>query len=295
VIETAAASGLALLPEAKRNPMLTSSYGTGELIIAAIENGVREIIIGLGGSATVDGGAGMAQALGARFRDARGHIIRQCACGGMLDRIAAIDMRRLHPGIARTRITIAADVDNRICGRRGAARVFGPQKGATPAMCSLLDRNLRHFARVLRRDLKINVLDINGGGAAGGLAAGLVAFTNTGITSGTALVARLVEFDRYARNSNLIITGEGHIDAQTGQGKVVSGIARMGKRLRVPVIAIAGGLSDDARYVFDTGISGLASAVARPMSAAAARTGAAAYLANAAERAMRCIAIGKKL
>ena len=295
IIEMAAASGLMLVPNRQRNPLKASSYGTGELIRDALARGAREIILGLGGSATVDGGAGMAQALGVRFRDSRGRWIRQRAAGGMLNRIASIDMSGLHPGISGTRFTIAADVENRLCGRLGAAWVFGPQKGATAAMCKLLDQNLRHFAGVIKNELHRGVLNLRGGGAAGGLGAGLVAFADAGITSGIELVAKLVEFEKRAARADLIITGEGRIDAQTGHGKVVSGIARMGNKLGVPVIAIGGSLADDAHTLFDSGIDGLASAVARDMSLENACARASVYVANAAERTARLITIGRKL
>ena len=295
VIEMAAASGLMLVPHSQRNPLKTSTYGTGELIIDAIERGARDIIIGLGGSATVDGGAGMAQALGVRFHDHRGRWIRQTATGGMLDRIASIDMSGQHPAIARTRITIAADVENKLCGRRGAAWVFGPQKGATPALCKQLDQNLRHFAGVIKKDLQRGILNLRGGGAAGGLGAGLVAFADAVITSGVELVAQLVGFDQLAAGADLIITGEGRIDAQTRHGKVVAGIARMGKALDIPVIAIGGSLADDAHSLFKSGIDGLTSAVARDMSLENACARARAYVANAAERTARLIMLGRKL
>jgi glycerate kinase len=295
IIETAAASGLMRVPKARRNPLHASSYGTGELIAAAIARGAENIIIGLGGSATVDGGAGMAQALGVRFRDRRGRLITRIASGGMLHRIAGIDMDGAHPGIRRTRIIAAADVDNRLCGRQGAARVFGPQKGATPRMCALLDRNLKHFAGLIKKTLQQDVTGIRGGGAAGGLGAGLVAFAHAEVTSGFELVARLVDFERWAAGADLIFTGEGRIDAQTRRGKVVAGVARMGKALGVPVIAVGGSLADDAHTLFTAGIDGLASAVARDQSLAEACRNAAFCVANAAERVMRLINTGGKL
>jgi len=295
IIEMAAASGLMLVPPAKRNPLLTTSYGTGELIVHALARGARAIIIGLGGSATIDGGAGMAQALGVRFYDNRGNWLRQKATGGMLEQIARIDISGMHPALSSTRISIAADVQNRLCGRQGAARVFGPQKGAAPVLCRRLDRNLRHFARIIKQNLQIDVLDINGAGAAGGMGAGLVAFTNTGISSGIAQVAKLVGFERRALQAHLIVTGEGRIDKQTGQGKVVAGINRLGRKLGVPVIAIGGSLADDAHALFHSGLAGLEAAVARDMTISDARLHARQYLANAAERAARLLAVGGKL
>lgn len=295
VIEMAAASGLMLLTPGRRNPSLAGTYGTGELLADAVARGAKEIIIGLGGSATVDGGAGMAQALGVRFRDLHGKVIRKRMNGGMLQQIATIDAGNLNPAISRIKVTAAADVNNRLCGRYGAAKVFGPQKGATAAMVKKLENNLRHFAGVIKRDLQIDVLNINGGGAAGGLAAGLVAFTGSRITSGVELVAGLVDFDRQARGADLIMTGEGRIDAQTRRGKVVSGVAAMGRRLGIPVVAIGGSVTDDALKLYDSGIAAVASTVTRDMDLAESILHAPELIANAAEQVMRLILLGKKI
>ena len=293
VIEMAAASGLMLVAPGKRNPLLTSSYGTGELLADAMEQGVKEIIVGLGGSATVDGGAGMAQALGVRFRDRYGKIIRKRMTGGMLEQIAAIDMDRINPAVNGIKITAAVDVDNRLCGRYGAARIFGPQKGATPAMVKVLDNNLRHLAGVIKKDLHINVMNLKGGGAAGGLGAGLVAFTGAELTGGVELVADLLGFDKQARDTDLIVTGEGRIDNQTRHGKVVAGVAAMGKRLGVPVVAIGGSVADHIDDLYEAGLVAVVSTVVGDMELAEAIKHAPKYIANAAERVLQLISLSK--
>jgi glycerate kinase len=295
VIEMAAACGLPLISGSLRNPMTATSYGTGELIAAAIDAGVREIIIGLGGSATVDGGAGMAQALGVRFRDSAGRLIRRKLCGAMLDSIAAIDTGNIPGGLLTTRITAAADVSNPLCGRQGAARVYGPQKGATPQMVTRLDHNLRHFGRLIHVCLKLDVMKLPGAGAAGGMGAGLVAFTGASIRSGIDIVMQVCHLERRMQGADLVITGEGLIDAQTPFGKAPAGVARLARRLGIPVIAIGGALSDDARLFFKHGIDGLASAAARDISLTEAIELSRDHLADAAERCMRLIVIGGKI
>ena len=294
VIEMAEASGLPLVSGRSRNPMKTTTFGTGELMVDAMNKGARRIIIGIGGSATTDGGAGMAQALGVRFRDSRGSIIRGAAAGGMLDRIADIDMSKLHAAVAKTTITVACDVDNPLYGKRGAAYVFGPQKGATPAAVKKLDANLRHFGGVIKRSLGRDVAKIRGAGAAGGLGAGLMAFAGAELRSGIDIVIEAVHLERHVKTADLVITGEGQVDVQTAYGKTPAGVARVAHRYQVPVIAIGGGLADDARNVFSHGIDGIEAAVARPMSLDEAVALSKEMIANAAERVMRLILIGEK-
>lgn len=295
VIEMAEASGLPLVVANKRNPLKATTYGTGELILDAIERGARNIIIGIGGSATVDGGAGMAQALGVRFRDKNGRVIKEYAAGGMLNKIAAIDIDNVDPRVKKAKIIIASDVDNPLVGRRGAAHVFGPQKGATPEMVKTLDANLKHFGDVIKRDLGIRVNNMTGAGAAGGLGAGLVAFTNAKLQSGIDIIIKATGLDEYLKGADLAITGEGQVDFQTAFGKTPAGVAKVAKKAKVPVIAIGGGLADDARGVFEHDIHGLDSAVARPMSLDNAFDNAHKYLANAGERAIRMILLGQKM
>lgn len=295
VIEMAEASGLPLVPREQRNPMLTTTRGTGELITAALDLGVEEIIVGIGGSATTDGGTGMAQALGVRFRAADGTELTAAGCGALLADIASIDLDGLDPRLSTTRITVACDVDNPLCGRRGAARVFGPQKGATAEMVALLDEGLSRFARIVRRDLGRDVARRPGAGAAGGLGSGLMAFTDAQLRSGIDIVVEAAGLARHLRGAALVVTGEGRVDAQTPFGKTPAGVARAARRLRVPVVALGGGLADDARTVFDHGIDALEAAVARDMDLATALRDAERYIENAAERAARLIRLGERL
>ncbi len=295
VIEMAEASGIPLVPKNKRNPLKLTTYGTGQLIDSALAKGAKTIIIGLGGSATVDGGAGMAQALGVRFLDKRGKPIKEYGTGGILSKIAGIDMSSLNPGVRKTKFIIASDVTNPLCGKSGAAAVFGPQKGATPAMVSTLDKNLKHFGNVIKKELKKDVMKIKGGGAAGGLGAGLVAFTGARMKRGVDLVVQITGLDKHLRGASLAITGEGRVDFQTAFGKTPAGVAKAAKRHKVPCIAIGGGLADDARGVFEHGISGLDSAAARDMSLEEAIRLSRKHLELAGERVIRMILIGMGL
>lgn len=295
VIEMAEASGLPLVPRTRRNPLRTTTFGTGQLIRGALDQGAQMIIIGLGGSATVDGGSGLAQALGVRFRAADGRVIRDYGSGGMLARIAAIDTGGLDPRLGKTSIIIASDVTNPLCGKRGAAAVFGPQKGATPAMVKTLDANLKHFAGIIRRDLKKAVRDLPGAGAAGGLGAGLVAFTGAKMERGIDLIIKLTGLARHLRGADLVITGEGRVDFQTAFGKTPAGVAQAAGKYGVPCIAIGGSLSDDARGVFAHGIAGLESAAARDMDLAEALKNSRKHLEFAGERMMRLVLIGKSM
>jgi glycerate kinase len=295
VIEMAEASGLPLVKGAARNPLRTTTYGTGELIADALDRGARAIIIGIGGSATNDGGAGMAQALGIRFLDKRGRVIRARASGGMLDRIAAIDASQVHPELPFARVTVACDVDNPLCGPRGAARVFGPQKGATPATVRRLDANLRHFGKLIRRELGIDIMNRKGTGAAGGLGGGLVAFVHARLKRGIDIVIEATGLLGHMQGADLVFTAEGRVDFQTAFGKTPAGVAQAARRLGIPVIAIGGSLADDARGVFRHGIDALQSAVARDMRLEDALARAPEYIADAAERALRLVLIGRNL
>lgn len=295
VIEMAEASGLPLVSGRDMNPLKTTTYGTGELIRDAMDRGAKHIIIGIGGSATTDGGAGMAQALGVKYRDSRNTVIREYGAGGMLNRIASIDTSELDPRLRRTRITVASDVDNPLCGTRGAARVFGPQKGATPAMVKTLDANLKHFGQLIKKDLKKNVLTLKGAGASGGLGAGLVAFTGARLKSGIDIVVEATGLKQAIKGADLVITGEGRVDFQTAFGKTPAGVARAARRFGVPVVAIGGGLADDARGVFEHGIHALESAAARDMSLEEAIALSRQHLANAGERTIRMIQVGQKM
>ena len=217
VIEMAAASGLMLVAPEKRNPLLASSFGTGELIRHALDNGIRHIILGIGGSATVDGGMGMAQALGVRFLDADGQVL--AANGGNLARVASIEMDECDPRLANCHIEVACDVDNPLVGARGAAAVFGPQKGASAEMVEQLDQNLSHFADVVETQLNLQVRNIAGAGAAGGLGFGLMAFTGAKLQSGAKWVIEQTQLAEKIKQADYVFTGEGSIDFQTKFGK----------------------------------------------------------------------------
>lgn len=295
VIEMAEASGLPLVARELRNPLLASTFGTGELILDALAKGAKAIVIGIGGSATVDGGAGMAQALGVKFFDAGGSFLSEHCGGGLLERIARIDTSGLDARLKNIKVTIASDVDNPLCGKRGAAHVFGPQKGATPEMVLTLDRNLKHFGDLIKAQLGIKVADLPGAGAAGGLGAGLVAFTKAKLKSGIDIVVEATQLEQHLKGADLVITGEGRVDAQTPFGKTPAGVAKAAKRFKVPVVAIGGGISDDAFKVFDFGIDGLESATHRDMDLATALANSRDYLILAGERVMRLLMTGMKV
>jgi glycerate kinase len=253
VIEMAAASGLALIPEGKLNPMLATTYGTGELVSAALESGCRKVIIGLGDSATVDAGAGMAQALGVKLLDENNRTLGPG--GAALAGLKRIDISGRHPLIEKSQILGACDVNNALCGPEGAAAVYGPQKGATPPMVEKLDRALGNFAEVVRTDTGIDVKEIPGAGAAGGMGAGLIALLNGKLRSGLELVFEGIGFDKYLANADLIITGEGRLDYQTAFGKTVAGTAMKARAAGVPVVAVCGELGRGYREVFKHGVS----------------------------------------
>lgn len=259
VIEMAAASGLHLVPAEDRNPLITSTRGTGEMISAALDFGVDHIIIGLGGSATNDGGAGMIQALGGRLLDEAGREIGDG--GGALSELAAIDLAGLDERLKNVQIEVACDVDNPLTGPRGASAIFGPQKGATPEMIELLDKNLSHFADVAEKALGKSFREIEGVGAAGGLGASLLAFLDAKLKRGIDIVLDAVSFDEAVKDADLVITGEGRIDSQTIYGKTPIGVAKAAKKYDVPVIGLAGSLSDDSDVVYEHGIDALFSIV----------------------------------
>ena len=251
-IEMAAASGLESVPPTRRNPLLTTSWGTGELIRHALDAGVSQIIIGIGGSATNDGGAGMAQALGAKLLSAGQQQI--APGGGALETLARIDLSELEPRLADCRIDVACDVTNPLTGPQGASAVFGPQKGATAAMIERLDRGLQHFAQIIDRDLDIDVLNLEGGGAAGGMGAALYAFCGANLRPGLEIVTDALGLAELVADADLVITGEGRIDSQTIHGKVPVGVAKVAKRFNVPVIGIAGSLTADVGVVHQHGL-----------------------------------------
>lgn len=251
-IEMAAASGLELVAPSQRNPLKTTSWGTGELIRHALDAGVNHIIIGIGGSATNDGGAGMVQALGAKLLNAQGEPIGPG--GEALENISRIDISGLDKRLVGCRIDVACDVTNPLTGKEGATAVFGPQKGATPEMIARLDKALEHYAQVIARDLDIDVLSLEGGGAAGGMGAALYAFCGAHLRQGIEIVTDALDLDRQVADADLVITGEGRIDSQTIHGKVPVGVAKIAKRYNKPVIGIAGSLTADVGVVHDHGL-----------------------------------------
>lgn len=286
VIETAAASGLPLVPRQKLDPLLATSRGTGELIRAALDEGCRKFLIGLGGSATNDAGMGMAQALGVSFSDAAG---RELGPGGAgLERLDRIDASRLDARLTGCRFTAACDVRNPLCGPDGASAVYGPQKGATPEMIARLDAALYRFAQTARRDLRRDVLDVPGCGAAGGLGAALVLFCGARIQSGIDTVLDLIHFDAHMNGCDLVITGEGSIDGQSAYGKVPVGVARRAKRHgQIPVAAVVGAMKPGAEKVYDHGIDVIMPAATGPMTLDESIARAPELLSGAAERLMR--------
>jgi len=263
VIEMALASGLELLQPAELNPLIATTYGTGQLMADALGRGVERIIIGLGGSATVDGGMGCLSALGLKLLDASGNEIQ--VGGGGLAALAAIDAGGLDPRWRDVEIVIASDVENPTLGKRGAARVFGPQKGADPAMVELLERNLGHCFTLVNEQRGVDVRAAVGGGAAGAFAAGLMAFLNCRLESGIDLVLAQNRFGEKLADCALVITGEGQIDAQTLDGKGPLGVAKLAAARGVPTIAIVGGLNIDDGALREAGVQAAFSIVDKPM------------------------------
>ncbi|PML77577.1 glycerate kinase [Enterovibrio norvegicus] len=259
VIEMAAASGLHLVPSASRNPLLTTSFGTGELIKAALDLGVKHLIVGIGGSATNDGGAGMAQALGAKLLDESGNPI--AFGGGALSTLHTIDTSGIDPRLAQVKLEVACDVDNPLCGEKGASAVFGPQKGATPKMVSTLDSNLARYAQIMKSQLNSDVKDRAGAGAAGGMGAALLGLFDADLRPGINIVMDAVNLSEHLKDADLVITGEGRIDSQTIHGKTPIGVARCAKTFGLPVIGIAGSITQDSVVVYDHGIDVLFSVV----------------------------------
>lgn len=253
VIEMAKANGMHLLEPAQRNPMLTSTYGTGEMIKQALDLGVTKIIIGLGGSITNDAGAGMAQALGVRFLNYKSESIQ--VCGGNLDLVKSMDLSGLDSRLADTEIIIASDVNNPLCGPHGASIIFGPQKGATPEMVKQLDQNLGHFADVVAGQIGCDYRHVAGAGAAGGLGFGLTAFTAASIRSGVELMIEQVQLGEKIAQADYVFTGEGKIDFQTKFGKTPFGVAQVAKHFNKPVIAFAGLVGEGIEDLFESGFS----------------------------------------
>lgn len=255
VIEMAKASGLEIVEKKKRNPIITTTFGTGELIRDALDHNVKEIIIGLGGSSTNDGGSGMAQALGAKLLDQNNHQIP--FGGGNLDKLDKIDISNLDSRLQDVKIILASDVTNPLIGKDGASRVFGPQKGATPEMVEKLENNLQHYAKIVKRDLNKEVALVSGAGAAGGLGAGLIAFTTCEMRRGVDLAIEVTKLEEKIRDADYVFTGEGGTDFQTKFGKTPYGVAKLGKKYHKPVISLAGYLGEGIDSLYSEGFTAI--------------------------------------
>lgn len=263
VIEMAAASGLPLLKEYEKNPLYTSTFGTGQLIKDALDRGCRDFIIGLGGSATNDGGTGMLKALGVKFLKANGEEIRDGAIE--LDEINKIDMSQFDKRVLESDIKIASDVDNTLCGEFGASYVFGPQKGADKKTVEILDKKLYFYGQSLEKEFQINVINAAGSGAAGGMGAAFIAVMKGTLNRGIDIVIEKSNLIEKLDNANLVFTGEGKIDSQTKFGKTPFGVASVAKKKNIPVIALAGGIGDGYSDLYDYGFHGIFSIVDKPM------------------------------
>jgi glycerate kinase len=293
VIEMAAASGLELVAPARRNPLQTTSFGTGQLIRHALDAGARRFVLGIGGSATNDGGAGMLQALGGRLIDATGADL--APGGGALNMLDRIDLSGLDARIRDCTFDVACDVNNPLIGPQGASAIFGPQKGATPEMVARLDDNLRHYAQLIARDLGHDVADVPGAGAGGGIGAGMMVFLGGRLRPGSEIVTDAVGLDAAVADADLVLTGEGRIDGQTIQGKTPVGVARVAQRHGKPVIAIGGSLGTGAAAVHAHGIAAVFGSVSRPCTVEEALAHAAVNVRNAARNIAAAIGLGAAL
>jgi glycerate kinase len=288
-LEMAASSGLPLVPTEQRNPRITTTYGVGELIRAALDQQCRHFIIGIGGSATNDGGAGMAQALGARLSTEDGQEIPRG--GAALSTLMHISSAQMDPRLRECSFEVACDVNNPLCGATGASAVYGPQKGATPEMVQELDAALAHYAQIIERDLHVSVADVAGAGAAGGLGAGLIAFLDAQLRPGAEIVLDAVHLEDHIRNAQLVVTAEGRLDEQTAYGKTVGAVAHMAKRYHLPVLAVAGGLGQQYQMAYDLGVDAIIVLPSGPLSLEYAMQHATELTSDATERAFRLLQI----
>jgi glycerate 2-kinase len=293
VIEMAAASGLVLVPPRQRDPRKTSTRGTGELLLAALAMGARRVILGIGGSATNDGGAGMAQALGYRLLDKEGRDL--APGGGDLGRLDRIDTVGRNPLLDGLELSIACDVDNPLCGPHGAAAVYGPQKGATPEMVAHLDQQLDHLAQIVERDLAIAIAQLKGAGAAGGLGGGLVAFAGGRLKRGIDLVIEAVGLERRLKGANLCLTGEGALDHSSGFGKTAVGVAHLARGLACPTIALAGSIGPGALATLEQGLAAYFSICPGPISLVEAINRAAELLEQTTRHVVAAFVAGRPL
>lgn len=262
VIEMAACAGLPLVKN-RLEPDKTTTFGVGELIIDAINNGAKKIILGLGGSATNDGGCGMAAALGVKFKDEQNQEF--IPTGGTLSQIYKIDMNNIYSKIKDVEFISMCDVDNPLCGKLGASAVFAPQKGADEDMVKLLDEGLAHLAKIIKRDLHIEVKDIKGAGAAGGLGAGSIAFLQSKLTKGIDVILDTIKFDELVSKADIVFTGEGKFDSQSLHGKVVMGVANRSQKYKTPVIVVTGAIGENIQEAYNKGITAIFSINKEPM------------------------------
>lgn len=259
ILEMASASGIHLVALEKRNPLITTTYGTGQLIKACLDRGIKKLLIGIGGSSTNDGGAGVVQALGGKLLDKDG---MELGFGGReLGKLATIDLSDFDERVNDIVVEVACDVNNTLCGDKGASNVFGPQKGATSEMIKVLDNNLRHYANVIREQLGKDILDVPGSGAAGGLGAGIMAFLNGTLKKGIEMVIEYARLEEKVKSADMVWTGEGSIDFQTQYGKTPLGVAIIAKKHNKPVIALAGRVGKDIEVLYDNGIDSMFSII----------------------------------
>lgn len=293
IIEMAAASGLPMVPADRRNPLNTTTYGTGELIKDALDQGLRRLSIAIGGSATNDGGMGAMTALGIRFLDAEGQVLS--GVGSDLGRVATIDVSGLHPAVAQAEITVMCDVTNPLTGPDGATYTFGKQKGGTPEILDRMEADMKHYAAVVRETLGRDVDAIPGAGAAGGLGAALCGFLHANLKSGIETVLDLIDFDGLLEGVDLVITGEGRIDWQSAFGKVPSGIGMRCKRKGIPAVAIVGGMGNGADKIYEFGVESIIPTINGAMEIEEALERAEELYANAADRLFRLVKVGSGL
>lgn len=293
VIEMAAASGLPLVPPSARDPRMTTTYGTGELIKAALDRNLRKIIIGIGGSATNDGGVGVAQALGIKFLDQHGAELP--FGGGALGNLMCIDLTALDARLKETCLMVACDVDNPLCGEKGATAVYGPQKGATPEMVAELDAKLQHFAEIAQAATGKDVANCPGAGAAGGLGAGLLFFTNAQLRPGVEIILETTGFDQLVQDAQLVLTGEGRTDFQTAFGKAPVGVAKVAQKYNVPTVCISGGLGQGYEDVLQQGIAAVTSVAPGPITLSDCMNNAAELIETGTKRVCQLIKVGMQM
>lgn len=293
VIEMAAASGLTLIPENRRNPLNTTTYGTGELIKEALDAGYKKIFITIGGSATNDGGMGAMSALGIRFLDEAGDSLQ--GTGAELSKVVDIDVSGLHPGVIQAEITVMCDVNNPLTGPEGATYTFGKQKGATPEVLDQIEEGMKHYARIIRDKFGVDTNKMPGAGAAGGLGAALCVFLQAKMVSGIDTVLDLIDFKSLLNEVDIVITGEGRMDWQSAYGKVPSGVGRYCKEKGIPALAIVGGIGDGAEKIYDFGVESIISTVNRAMGIEEALERAEELYISAAERLFRIIKVGTSI